>query len=68
MAALAAVSQCCWLTGVDAKRVTESGLLDDLQVIMTAAQRRTRGRTVIKRWWGWCGQVREDKRVKGGDR
>lgn len=45
----------------------ESELLDDLQEIMTAAERRTRGRTDRKRCWGGCGQVRKEKQTWVGE-
>ena len=42
-------------------RLTESKLLDDLEVIMAVPERRTRGRTEgeIKRRGGCCRQVKE---------
>lgn len=41
-------------------RLTESKLLDDLEVIMAVPERRTRRRTEgeIKRCGGCCGQVK----------
>lgn len=46
-------------------RPTESELFDDLEVIMTVPERRTQGRTEIKRRGEWCGQVKG--KTSGGE-